>query len=205
MNEIYRNGAKRALDAAVAATSLVVLSPVYLLIAIVVRATLGAPVLFRQQRPGLNHKPFTILKYRTMTGECDASGNPLPDDLRRTIVGDFLRKWSLDELPELWNVFKGEMSLIGPRPLLVEYLPYYSVVERRRHFVRPGITGLAQISGRNETTWTCRLRQDVFYVDQCSFLLDCRIVARTLAAVLRGDGGAGAIERLGRFRGSAPL
>jgi sugar transferase EpsL len=179
---MYARHLKRPIDALVAAALLVLLSPLLLVLALAVRIALGRPVLFRQHRPGLRGAPFEILKLRTMV---DA---PLPDEARLTRLGRFLRATSLDELPELVNVLRGEMSLVGPRPLLLEYLPRYSAEERRRHDVRPGITGWAQIHGRNAVDWPERFRLDVWYVDHVSFTLDLRIVLRTIALVLRREG-----------------
>lgn len=180
--------AKRVLDIVGASLLLVVSSPVMLVIALLVRLKLGSPVLFRQVRPGLQGKPFVLCKFRTMTDERDADGNLLPDEKRLTPFGRFLRSTSLDELPELLNVLKGEMSLVGPRPLLMRYLPYFTDRERRRLETRPGITGLAQISGRNDLTWDERLELDVQYVENSSLALDTKILLLTLVRVLRRDG-----------------
>jgi lipopolysaccharide/colanic/teichoic acid biosynthesis glycosyltransferase len=179
---------KRAFDLVAASLGLVVLSPVLLLTAVLVRASVGSPVLFRQQRPGLHGRPFHLVKFRTMRDTRDAAGNPLPDAERLTPVGSFLRRASLDELPELWNVARGEMSLVGPRPLLMEYLSLYTPQQARRHEVRPGITGLAQISGRNAISWDDKFALDVWYVDNHSFSLDLRILALTIVRVLRREG-----------------
>ncbi len=202
---IYKSYGKRLMDIILSALGLLLLSPVYVVIAIAVRMNMGSPVLFRQPRPGLGEQTFVMLKFRTMADTCDRNGGPLPDTERVTWFGKLLRATSLDELPELWLVLTGKMSLVGPRPLLVEYLPFYSEEERRRHSVRPGITGLAQITGRNETTWGRRLQLDIFYVDHCSVLLDCRIIIQTIVVIFRGDGGIGAVEKLGRFRGTNGL
>lgn len=199
----YVRHGKRIVDIAASAVALALFSPLLVITTIAIYFTMGRPVLFRQPRPGLGERTFTMFKFRSMSDARDDNGELLSDADRVTRLGRLLRATSLDELPELWNVLKGDMSLVGPRPLLVEYLPYYSAVEHSRHSVRPGITGLAQISGRNQTTWSYRLQQDVFYVDHCSFVLDCRITFRTVAAILRDDGGTGAIEKLGRFRGTA--
>lgn len=174
--------AKRALDALVAATSLVVGAIPLAAIAVAIRVSMGPPVLFRQVRPGLDAQPFTLIKFRTMR---DGPGD---DAERITRLGRFLRSTSLDELPELWNVLRGEMSLVGPRPLLMEYLDKYTERQALRHSVRPGITGLAQVSGRNELSWDEQLELDVEYVENWSLLLDLRILARTLAAVVRRTG-----------------
>lgn len=179
--------AKRAIDLAVAALALVALAPVLALVAAIVRVTMGSPVLFRQQRPGRDDEPFTIYKFRTMScGDCDAS--PATDTLRLTRTGRLLRALSLDELPELWNVVRGDMSLVGPRPLLMQYLDRYTPDQARRHEVRPGMTGLAQVRGRNALSWEDRLAMDVWYVDNRSLALDLRILALTFASVVRRRG-----------------
>ena len=178
---------KRAVDVIVATIALVVLAPVLAVVAIMVRVKLGRPVLFRHQRPGLNGELFTLLKFRTMR-EGDADGTPLPDAERMTSFGTKLRALSLDELPELWNVVAGDMSLVGPRPLLVQYLDRYTEHQSRRHLVRPGLTGLAQVSGRNATSWPERLDLDVWYVDHRSMRLDLRILLKTALAVVKREG-----------------
>jgi lipopolysaccharide/colanic/teichoic acid biosynthesis glycosyltransferase len=197
----YRKWGKRTLDVVMSGLALFLLWPVIALIAVVARIVLGSPVLFVQPRPGLNDRIFRMRKFRTMTDAHHPNGELLPDELRVTWLGKLLRATSLDELPELWSVLRGEMSLVGPRPLLVEYLPHYSDDQRRRHSVRPGITGLAQVSGRNHTTWEQRFAQDVFYVDNCTLWLDCKIIARTVLAIFHGDGGVEASSKLGRFQG----
>lgn len=174
---------KRAFDVVVAAAGMVLLSPVLLLTALACRVRFGPPVLFRQQRPGLRGRPFTIMKFRTMTNARDADGRLLPDHERVTTFGAWLRSTSLDELPELWNVVRGEMSLVGPRPLLMEYLPRYTAFQRRRTEVRPGITGWAQINGRNALNWDEKLALDVWYVDNHSFWLDLKILWATLFCI----------------------
>jgi len=179
---------KRAFDGLASLLALAVLSPLVLLIAGLVRIKLGSPVFFAQLRPGLKARPFRIWKFRTMTDGRDGSGNLLPDADRLTGFGRWLRASSLDELPELWNVLRGDMSLIGPRPLLTQYLERYSPEEARRHEVRPGLTGWAQINGRNATTWEERLRLDVWYVDHRNFLFDLRILFKTVTKVLRKEG-----------------
>jgi len=179
---------KRVLDVLLAACALVALSPVLLVVAVLVRMRLGAPVLFTQVRPGLGGRPFRMVKFRTMTEARDAAGTLLPDNVRLTPFGKFLRSTSLDELPELWNVLRGEMSLVGPRPLLMQYLPLYSDEQRRRHEVRPGITGWAQVNGRNASSWEERFRQDVWYVDRQSLWLDVKILAMTVLKVVKRDG-----------------
>lgn len=176
---------KRLFDIVVALSALLVLSPVLLVVAVLVRVKLGSPVLFRQKRPGKNERTFNMLKFRTMTDERDEQGNLLPDSVRLTPFGSLLRKTSLDELPELLNILRGNMSLVGPRPLLHEYLPYYTERERKRHNVRPGLTGLAQVSGRNNLGWDARLAMDVDYVENQSFWLDIKILLKTVAQVLK--------------------
>jgi len=185
---MYKKGGKRAFDLILAGLALVTLAPIFGVIGLLVRVKLGSPVLFRQQRPGLHGRPFTIYKFRTMSDDQDAQGNLLPDTDRLPSFGKFLRITSLDELPELWNVFQGEMSLVGPRPLLLRYTPYFSDEERERFLVRPGITGLAQVSGRNDLNWDARLAADVRYVQQCSLRLDLRILFTTLWRVLSREG-----------------
>lgn len=179
---------KRLFDVVAATALLVLLSPVLVVVAGLVAAGMGRPVLFRQQRPGLRAKPFTILKFRTMIDSADSDGNPLPDAERITRVGRFLRRTSLDELPELVNVLRGEMSLVGPRPLLTEYLPLYSEEQMRRHHVRPGITGWSQVNGRNALTWDEKFALDVWYVDNRSLRLDLRILWTTVGNVVKGEG-----------------
>ncbi len=183
---MYRG--KRALDLLIVLPALVVLSPVIAALAALVRRKLGAPVLFKQVRPGLHGQPFTMYKFRTMTDARDDEGRLLPDAVRLTPFGKLLRSTSLDELPELWNVVKGEMSLVGPRPLLMQYLTRYSPEQARRHEVRPGVTGWAQINGRNALTWPQKFALDVWYVDHASLGLDLRILALTFLKVLRREG-----------------
>jgi lipopolysaccharide/colanic/teichoic acid biosynthesis glycosyltransferase len=179
---------KRILDLAVAAPALVLLSPVMLIVAAMVAAKLGRPILFRQVRPGLHGRPFTIFKFRTMVDSLGPDGLPLPDSDRLPRFGRWLRSTSLDELPELWNVVRGDMTLVGPRPLLTQYLSRYSATQARRHEVRPGLTGWAQVNGRNALDWDEKLAMDVWYVDNRSLGLDLRILAATLAAVVRRQG-----------------
>lgn len=179
---------KRLFDIVISALLLVFLSPLFLVLVLSVRLSLGSPVLFKQIRPGLHGKPFTMYKFRTMTDEMDEHGRLLPDEQRLTKLGRFLRSTSLDELPELINVLKGDMSLVGPRPLLMDYLPLYTPEQARRHEVRPGITGWAQVNGRNEISWEEKFEYDVWYVDNRSFLLDIKILWMTLIAVLRREG-----------------
>ena len=179
---------KRLFDLVVTLVGLVVLSPVILIVGIAVFVRLGRPVLFSQTRPGLEGRPFRMFKFRTMTDARDRSGNLLSDAERMTPLGRFLRSTSLDELPELWNVLRGDMSLVGPRPLLMEYLPLYTPEQARRHEARPGITGWAQINGRNAQTWPERFALDVWYVDNRSLWLDLKILWRTLGKVIRREG-----------------
>jgi lipopolysaccharide/colanic/teichoic acid biosynthesis glycosyltransferase len=179
---------KRLFDLVSASFALLLLSPVLLLVAWLVHRRLGCPVMFRQVRPGLQGKPFEMVKFRTMRDAVDTEGNALPDAERLTPFGRFLRSTSLDELPELWNVIKGDMSLVGPRPLLMEYLPLYSTEQARRHEVRPGITGWAQVNGRNAVSWPEKFALDVWYVDNRSLLLDIRILLLTIKKVFAREG-----------------
>jgi lipopolysaccharide/colanic/teichoic acid biosynthesis glycosyltransferase len=179
---------KRLLDIAVSAAALLVLAPLIAVVALAVRARLGTPVLFRQSRPGLHGVPFTLVKFRSMIDAVEKDGRLLTDAERMTGFGRFLRSTSLDELPELWNVLKGDMSLVGPRPLLLQYLPLYSPDQMRRHEVRPGLTGWAQVNGRNAVDWPQRFALDVWYVDNVSFLLDLKILFLTLLQVVRRRG-----------------
>lgn len=184
---MYRRFVKRGFDILLSGMALILLSPVFLVVALLVRTKLGSPVIFHQERPGYRERIFTLCKFRTMTDARDEKGELLPDAERLTAFGSFLRSTSLDELPELWNIFRGDMSLIGPRPLLTGYLPYYTERERLRHTVRPGLTGLAQVSGRNFIAWDERLEKDVEYVEQLSFLLDLRILLQTITVVLKKE------------------
>jgi lipopolysaccharide/colanic/teichoic acid biosynthesis glycosyltransferase len=179
---------KRVVDFLVAFAGLVFLSPVLGIVALLVRVFLGSPVLFRQVRPGLNGECFELVKFRSMTERRDSNGEFISDSQRLTGFGRFLRSTSLDELPELWNVFKGDMSLVGPRPLLVEYLPRYSTTQARRHEVRPGVTGVAQVKGRNSLTWEEKFEMDVWYVEHQTFRLDCAILLWTLKSVFKREG-----------------
>lgn len=185
---MYRNGVKRFLDFMLSLMGIIVLSPVLLVLWILVRVKLGSPVLFHQERPGRYEKIFKLYKFRSMTDERDAEGNLLPDEVRLTKFGRILRSTSLDELPELFNILKGEMSVIGPRPLLVKYLPLYNDFQKHRHDVRPGLTGLAQINGRNAITWEKKFEYDVEYVGNISFGLDLKIFFSTVRAVLKREG-----------------
>ena len=201
---LYRRFGKRLLDAGVALVALVVLAPILALVALAVRVFLGAPVLFRQRRPGLHGSPFMLFKFRTMRSVPAGQDAAVPDHLRLTRFGQWLRSTSLDELPELWNVLRGDMSLVGPRPLLMEYLPLYSAEQARRHDVPPGITGWAQVNGRNAVSWEDKFRFDVWYADHVSLALDLRILAATVRSVVRREG----ISQAGhvtaeRFTGSA--
>jgi sugar transferase EpsL len=180
--------AKRFFDLALSVILLVALSPAMILTACLIRWKIGSPVLFRQTRPGLNGEPFTLYKFRTMTDERDAAGNLLSDEKRLTKTGRLIRKTSLDELPQLINVIKGDLSLVGPRPLLMEYIPLYTKRQWRRHEVKPGITGWAQINGRNKVTWEEKFELDVWYVDHRSFLLDLKILLLTVVKVLKSEG-----------------
>lgn len=179
---------KRLLDIVIAGSALLLAWPLLLLLALLVRTRLGSPVLFTQVRPGLKGRPFRMVKFRSMTDARDAHGQLLPDAVRLTSFGRFLRASSLDELPELWNVLKGDMSLVGPRPLLMEYLPLYTPEQARRHEVRPGITGWAQVNGRNAISWDDKFRLDVWYVDHRSLMLDLRILALTFRRVVKPQG-----------------
>ena len=179
---------KRLLDLVVASIAMVLLLPLLLLVTVAVRVAIGSPVLFRQRRPGLNGRPFELLKFRTMTDAVDADGRLLPDEQRLDRVGAILREFSLDELPELLNVIKGEMSLVGPRPLLMQYLDRYTPFQARRHEVKPGITGWAQINGRNATSWDERFALDIWYVDHRSLGLDLKILLTTIRKVIAREG-----------------
>lgn len=178
---------KRLLDIVIASSALVLLSPVYALVAYKVRKNLGSPVLFRQLRPGLHGKPFEMVKFRTMKDALDAEGNPLPDSERLTPFGKMLRATSLDEMPELWNVIRGDMSIVGPRPLLMEYLPLYNEQQAKRHNVRPGITGYAQVNGRNAISWEKKFELDTWYVENQSLWLDFKIMLKTIKKVIAKD------------------
>ncbi|MFC5406787.1 sugar transferase [Cohnella soli] len=194
---------KRTFDLLVAVPLLLLMLPVLIVTAILVRVKLGSPVLFKQQRPGLHGRPFNMYKFRSMTSQRDAQGQLLPDDVRLTRFGQTLRKLSLDELPQLWNVVKGEISLVGPRPLLMEYLPLYTEAQARRHHVKPGITGWAQVNGRNAISWEQKFELDTWYVDHYSFRLDLKILFLTLKKVVRSEGvSSGGHVTMPVFRGS---
>ena len=181
----YVRFVKRFIDIICSGLALIVLSPIFLITAVLVRVKLGSPVIFKQKRPGLYEKIFSLYKFRSMTDAKDRDGNLLPDEERLPSFGRKLRSTSLDELPELWNIFKGDMTIVGPRPLLVQYLPYYTEEEAHRHDVRPGLTGWAQVNGRNVTMWDERLQQDLYYVKNCSFLLDAKIIFMTVMKVIK--------------------
>ena len=185
---VYERAFKRTIDFSVVILALLIIWPIMLIIAMAIRVKLGGPVIFKQERPGLNEKVFTMYKFRTMTDARDEDGNLLPDELRLTSFGEFLRAYSLDELPELINILKGDMSIIGPRPLLIQYLPYYTEKEKRRHDVRPGLTGYAQVNGRNLVSWDERLAMDVEYVDHITFVRDAKILLKTVKIVLCSEG-----------------
>lgn len=196
---------KYALDIFGAAVGLIIFSPVFIVLALLIRREMGSPVLFRQMRPGLHGKPFQMVKFRTMRDAIDADGDPLPDAERLTRLGRFLRSSSLDELPELWNVLKGEMSLVGPRPLLMEYLPIYSPAQARRHEVRPGVTGWAQVNGRNAISWSEKFALDVWYVENRSLRLDLKIIWLTIRKVIKRDGiSASGEATMPKFTGDKP-
>jgi len=185
---MYEKYFKRIFDLVISTAAIIILSPVLAVLAVMVRFKLGTPVLFKQKRPGLKGKIFTLYKFRTMTDEKDKNGNLLSDEIRLTKFGQLLRAMSLDELPELFNILKGDMSLVGPRPLLIQYLPLYDENQSRRHDVRPGLTGLAQISGRNAVSWEERFLFDVTYVDNVSFLSDIKIIMTTVVKVFKKEG-----------------
>lgn len=185
---MYRKYFKRVFDIVCSLLALIVLSPVLLITALLVRIKLGTPVIFKQKRPGLNEKIFTLYKFRTMTDQKDEQGNLLPDEVRLTKFGKMLRSTSLDELPELWNILKGDMSVVGPRPLLERYIPLYTAEQRKRHQVRPGLTGLAQVNGRNELDWEQKFQLDTEYTRRITFLSDIKIILQTIGHVFTGKG-----------------
>ena len=196
---------KRLLDIMIASIALILLSPLYAFVAYKVKKNLGSPVLFRQVRPGLHGKPFEMIKFRTMKDAVDAQGNPLPDSERLTPFGKMLRSTSLDEMPELWNVIKGDMSIVGPRPLLMEYLPLYNPEQAKRHDVRPGMTGHAQVNGRNAIGWEEKFKLDTWYVEHQSTLLDFKIMFKTVHKVLaKDDISADGEATMTKFTGSKP-
>lgn len=185
---MYQKFFKRLLDIILSLLALIILSPILLIIAILVRIKLGSPIIFKQKRPGYKEKIFTLYKFRTMTNERDDNGELLPDEVRLTKFGRFLRSTSLDELPELYNILKGDMSIVGPRPLLVKYLDRYNEEQHLRHDVRPGLTGWAQVNGRNTVAWTERFKMDVWYTKNISFSLDLKIILLTIKNVLKREG-----------------
>lgn len=185
---MYKNYLKRVMDFILSLLAIIMLSPVLLVVAVLVRTKLGSPVLFTQERPGKDEKIFKLYKFRTMTDEKDENGNLLPDEVRLTKFGKLLRSTSLDELPELFNILKGDMSIVGPRPLLVRYLPRYNAEQKRRHEVRPGLSGLAQVNGRNAISWEDKFKYDVQYVDNVTFFGDWKIIFQTVLNVLKRDG-----------------
>lgn len=187
-NNYYKKYFKRIFDIILSLLALAILSPIFIIVAFLVRIKLGSPIIFKQQRPGLNEKIFSMYKFRTMTDEQDNSGNLLSDEIRLTKFGKILRSTSLDELPELWNILKGDMSIVGPRPLLVDYLQLYNEFQRKRHNVRPGLTGLAQVNGRNSINWKNKFELDVEYVLNVSFWNDLKICFLTIKKVLVREG-----------------
>ncbi|MDB5901710.1 MAG: hypothetical protein JWM26_588 [Betaproteobacteria bacterium] len=200
----YRTTGKRILDVSLSAVGLAAAAPLIIVLALVIRAALGSPVIFSQMRPGLNARPFMLYKFRSMNDARFPDGELLGDEVRLTALGKWLRKLSLDELPQLWNVLKGDMSLVGPRPLLMEYLPLYDERQRRRHEVRPGITGWAQVKGRNALSWEEKFDLDVWYVERQSFALDLRIIGMTIAKLVRPHGiSQPGSATMPRFTGSA--
>lgn len=200
-NSFYAKYIKRLIDIILSLLVIVLFCWLYAIVAILVRVKLGSPVLFKQARPGKDEKIFNMFKFRTMTDERDANGELLPDEIRLTKFGSFLRKTSLDELPEFFNILKGDMSFIGPRPLLVKYLPYYNERERLRHSIRPGLTGWAQAHGRNAISWEKKFEYDVWYVEHMSFLTDIRVIIDTVKAVLHSEGVAlNALEDFDEYR-----
>lgn len=184
---LYQKYFKRLLDIIISAIALILLSPIYVVISIFVKKKLGSPIFFRQERAGKSEKIFTIIKFRSMTDERDENGQLLPDEIRLTKFGKMLRNTSLDEIPELFNILKGDMSIIGPRPLPKRYLPYYNEEQQKRHLIRPGLTGLAQVNGRNNCDWDKRFEYDVFYVNNVSFVLDVKIFLKTIVKVLKRE------------------
>lgn len=185
---MYKKYIKRILDIILSLIAIIITLPIFLIVGILILIFIGQPAIFRQKRPGKNEKIFTMYKFRTMTNKKDEDGNLLPDELRLTKLGKFLRKTSLDEIPEFINILKGDMSLVGPRPLLVEYLPYYTEEEHHRHDVRPGLTGLAQVSGRNLLNWDDRFKKDIEYVNNITFKNDLKIAFKTILIVLKKEG-----------------
>ena len=200
---MYAKYIKRILDLILSLMALIVLMPLMIIIGILVRINLGSPIIFKQKRPGKNEKIFTLYKFRTMTDKRDIDGNLLPDEYRLTKFGKFLRSTSLDELPELINIIKGDMAIVGPRPLLVEYLPYYTEEEKHRHDVRPGLTGLAQVNGRNALQWEERFEKDIEYVHNISFIGDVKIIIKTAIKVFKREGISGTnSDTMQKFEGN---
>ncbi|HIZ82383.1 MAG TPA: sugar transferase [Candidatus Mediterraneibacter pullistercoris] len=200
---MYQKYVKRILDFIISLCAGIILSPVFLMVAVLVRVKLGSPVIFKQERPGRDEKIFRLYKFRSMTDEKDENGQLLPDEVRLNHFGKILRSTSLDELPELWNIIKGDMSIIGPRPLLVSYLPLYNSRQKRRHEVRPGLTGLAQANGRNAISWEERFELDVSYVENISFLMDLSIFCKTIYSVIKREGiSSGTSETMEFFKGN---
>ncbi len=201
---IYRRFVKRPMDFIVSLVAIISISSVLLIVAFLVRKNLGSPIIFKQKRPGLNGEIFTMYKFRSMTDEKDENGKLLPDSIRLTKFGKLLRSTSLDELPELINILKGDMSFVGPRPLSVKYLPYYNELEKQRHDVRPGLTGLAQINGRNKANWEQRFALDVEYVSELSFINDIKIIIKTFLVVFKRSDvvirGTGTVENFHQYR-----
>ena len=185
---MYQKYIKRILDIVLSFIAIIILSPIYIIVGILVLIFLGRPIIFKQERPGKDEKIFTLYKFRTMTNKKDKEGNLLPDEKRLTKFGKFLRSTSLDELPELFNILKGDMAIIGPRPLLVKYLPYYTKEEHHRHDVRPGLTGLAQVNGRNAQTWEERFKYDIEYTKNVTFINDIKIIFKTILVVFKREG-----------------
>lgn len=200
---IYRRFVKRPMDFILSLIAIIVLSPVLLIVALLVRVKLGSPIIFKQDRPGFNEKAFKMYKFRTMTDERDENGKILPDSMRLTKFGKFLRETSLDELPELWNIVRGDMGIIGPRPLLPQYLPLYNTHQKRRHEVRPGLSGLAQVNGRNAISWEDKFSLDIKYVDNISFIEDWKIIFLTIKKVFVKEGvSSNTAVTMEPFRGS---
>lgn len=199
----YDKYIKRIIDFLLSLIGIIILSPVLLIVSIMVRTKLGSPILFKQERPGLNGKIFKMYKFRTMTNETDENGELLPDEVRLTKFGKFLRSSSLDELPEMFNILKGDMSIVGPRPLLVKYLPLYSERQSHRHDVRPGLTGYAQVNGRNAISWEEKFELDIFYVNNSSFMVDLMIFFKTIKKVFDREGiSSGSSVTMEEFKGS---
>lgn len=185
---MYKKYVKRFFDFILSLIAIIILSPIYIVVAILVKIKLGSPIIFTQERPGKNEKIFKMYKFRSMTSKKDENGNLLPDEVRLTSFGKKLRSTSLDELPELFNILKGDMSIVGPRPLLVKYLPLYNEIQKHRHDVKPGLTGWAQVNGRNALSWEEKFQYDVEYTEKCSFFMDLKILLMTVKSVLKKEG-----------------